>query len=110
MVKQVLDDCGKDLSGLKGGDNNAYTIFDDEEDLDDDSVQPCATATTQPNVVPQISPEAVHLQSTFVGIDHFEFKDVAKLGSSSTTSNSESEVNMLIRLASQRRNPTDAHM
>ena len=95
MVKQVLDDCGEDLSGLKGGDNNAYAIFDDEEDLDDDSVQPCATAATQPNDVPQISPEAVHLQSTVVGTDHFEFDDIAELGSSSTASNSGSEVNML---------------
>ena len=100
MVEQVLDDCGKDLSGLKGGYDDAYAIFDDEEDLDDDSVQPYAMAAPQLNDVPQISPEAVHLQSTFVGTDHFEFDDVAELGSSSTTSNSGLEVNMLIRLDS----------
>ena len=100
MVKQVPDDCGEDLSGLKGGDDDAYAIFDDEEDLDDDSVQPYAVVASQPNDVSQISPEVVHLQSTFAGTDHFEFNYVAELGSSSTTSNSGSEVNMLIRLAS----------
>ena len=98
VVEQVFDDCGEDFSGLKGGDDDAYAIFDDDEDnLDDYLVQPYAMLAPQLNEAQRISPEAVHLQSTFVGTDHFEFDDIAELGSSSTTSNSGLAVNMLIR-------------
>ena len=99
VVEQIFDDCGEDFSGLKGGeDDDAYAIFDDDDDdLDDHLVQPYAMMGSQLSEAPRIAAEAVHLQSTFVGIERFEFDDVAELCSSSTTSNSGLSVNMLIR-------------
>ena len=87
MVEQTFDDCGEDFSGLKGDDNDdAYAVFDDDlDDLDDHLVQPYAMAATQLNDVPRISPEAVFLQSTFVGVDHFEYDDIAELDNSKST-------------------------
>ena len=98
VVEQIFDDCGEDFSGLKGGDDVAYAIFDDDDlDYDYNLVQPYAMLSPQLREAPRISAEAVHLHETFVGIDRFEFDDIAELGSSSTTHNAGMTVNLLIR-------------
>ena len=32
VVEQTFDDCGEDFSGLKGDEDDAYAIFDDEDE------------------------------------------------------------------------------
>ena len=64
VVEQVFDDCGEDFSGLKGGDDDAYAIFDDEEEdleYDYNLEQPYVMLSPQLQEAPRIAPGGLHL-------------------------------------------------